>query len=576
MKRFIILLLAIGFLSCERFLDRSPDQGVTESEVFTNYESYRAFNDKLYAYLDDYFDWRRRFDSGSFSDETENNSNWTVQNDMNAGGFYSKPGNANNTEVGWEMSNQGIGSRSPVIANSFQAIRTANITIERIEMLEDATPQQIDELLGQAYFMRAWHYFQVLIRWGGMPEMKNSFTPDTDFNLPRRNFVESAQDCVEDLDMALELLPNRWEADQLGRVTKGAALGLKGMIQLYMASPLMQQDAGNGAVYNNELLQQAMTVQGELFRTAGEYGIQLMNGNNYSDIFYNEFEPANSEFVFWRHTGIRSSTDVRNHFIPQSYGGANATTGPTQNIVDRYEMSNGLPINDPDSGYDTNNPYENRDPRFYNNILYNGAPWGKNGNTQLYIETFTGGREDKLPINQRSLTGYFVKKYWPVGNNRWENRYGMHYMPWVFIRYAQIYLDFAEAANEVYGPTTVAPEAGMSAVQAINIIRNRVGMPDVNAKYTSSKDVFRERIRNERAVELCFEGHRWFDSRRWKTAEQDYRSIRKVIITKDGDNYTYEYPEIPNARNFAERNYWYPIPLEEVSKNENFTQNPGW
>ncbi|KXX69105.1 RagB/SusD family nutrient uptake outer membrane protein [Flammeovirga sp. SJP92] len=576
MKRIIIFLLAIGFLSCERFLDRSPDQGVTESEVFTNYESYRAFNDKLYAYLDDYFDWRRRFDSGSFSDETENNSNWTAQNDMNAGGFYSKPGNSTNTEVGWEMSSHGVGSRSPVIANSFQAIRTANITIERIEMLEDATPQQIDELLGQAYFMRAWHYFQVLIRWGGMPEMKASFTPDTDFNLPRRNFVESAQDCIEDLDMAYELLPTQWELNQLGRVTKGAALGLKGMIQLYMASPLMQQDAGGGAVYNTELLQQAMVTQGELFKNAGEFGIQLMSGNNYRDIFYSEFEPANSEFIFWRHTGIRSAQDVRNHFIPQSYGGANATTGPTQNTVDRYEMSNGLPIDDPDSGFDSNNPYENRDPRFYNNILYDGAPWGKNGDTQLYIETYTGGREDQLPINQRSLTGYFVKKYWPEGNNRWENRYDMHYMPWVFIRYAQIYLDFAEAANEVYGPTAVAPETGMSAVQAINIIRNRVGMPDVNAKYTASKDAFRQRIRNERAVELCFEGHRWFDSRRWKTAAQDYRSIRKVIITKDGDNYSYEYPEILNARNFSERNYWYPIPLEEVSKNENFTQNPGW
>lgn len=582
MKKLAIFLITIFiFSSCESFLDRSPEMGLVEEDVYGEYESFRASNDKLYGHLDDYFHWDRRFDLGSLADETESNSNWTIHNKMNSGGFYSTTGDSKNYEVGWQPKTKNNvekwGPESPQIWNAFQAIRTANITLDRIDLLEGASEQQKNELVGQAYFFRAWYYFQVLIRWGGMPSMQGTFGIDTDFNaLPRRDFVTSAQDCIADLNQAYNLLPSKWTSAELGRVTKGSVLALKEMILLYSASPLMQEGANGSATYSQGLLREAIKVQAELLDRHTEFGAEL-EYTNYSEVFYSETQPVSKEALFWRHTGYRSYTDIKNHFSPKSYGGGNSTTGPTQNLVDMFEMASGLPITDAESGYDAENPYEGRDPRFYNNILYNGAPWGVNGGEQLHIETFTGGREGKLPRNQASATGYFVKKFWPEGANQWEKKEGQHYMPWVYIRLTQVYLDFAEAANEVYGPTAIVPEAGMSAVDAINVLRDRVGMPDVNAKFTTDKDTFRERIRNERAVELCFEGHRWYDLRRWKTAEEKLSALYKVSITKEGDGtFTYTYPEIENARNFSQKNYWFPIPIEEVAKYENFNQNPGW
>ncbi|WP_281614911.1 RagB/SusD family nutrient uptake outer membrane protein [Flammeovirga sp. SubArs3] len=581
MKRILyILLIAFTLPACESFLDRSPDLGLVEEDIYTDYFTFRAFNDRLYGHMDDQLHWDRRDDLGSVADETQNNYEYGFSTDMNSGGNYSTSSKSKLYESGWEAKTADgkpkWGAEAPPIWNAIQAIRVANLTFKNIEMLEGATEEQVNELLGQAYFFRAFYYFQILIRWGGQPRMDFLFESDEDYkDLERRDFVTSAQDCIEDLDASLLLLPSTWPSDQHGRVTKGSALALKGMILLYMGSPLMQEDATGAAAYNNDLLLESLKAQSELIQRQGEFGVSL--GTNYADIFFRFGNPGSSEVLLWKNRGTRSKGDLTNHFIPKSYGGANATTGPTQNMVDMFEMESGLPITDPASNYDPTSPYEGRDPRFYNNILYNGAEWGVNGQQQIYIETFTGGREDNLPDNQASRTGYFVKKFWPKGSNHWEKRWSQHYMPWVYIRLSQVYLDFAEAANEVYGPTAVVPEAGISALQAVNIIRNRVGMPDVNSKYTGDKALFRDRIRNERAVELCFEGHRWFDIRRWKIAEEKLATIKRVVIKKSSDgSLEYSYPVLKGVRNFRPRNYWYPIPIDEIAKYNNYTQNTGW
>ena len=171
-------------------------------------------------------------------------------------------------------------------------------------------------------------------------------------------------------------------------------------------------------------------------------------------------------------------------------------------------------------------------------------------------------------------------------------------MPAIYIRVAQLYLDFAEAANEAYGPETKVPGTDMSAVDAINIIRNRVGAVPVRNEYKANKEIFRERIRNERAVELCFEDHRWYDIRRWMIAEDlfkgeypimgvkatpinhsytaDQLKVEKACTYKLTD-FTYEYVPVRTAvRTFNKRNYWYPLPMDEVAALDNLQQNPGW
>ena len=149
----------------------------------------------------------------------------------------------------------------------------------------------------------------------------------------------------------------------------------------------------------------------------------------------------------------------------------------------------------------------------------------------------------------------------------------------IHIRFAQLYLDFAEAANEAYGPTTVVPGTNMSAVDAINIIRQRVGAVPVRDEFKVSKEVFRERIYNERTVELCFENHRWHDIRRWHIAKELLSDIKKAVITRTGeDTYSFRYVSVaPNLqRVFEDKHYWYPIPREQMEMLSVFTQNPGW
>jgi len=199
----IVIILLTG--GCEEYLDKAPESGITDKQIFTNYNNFRGFNDQLYNYLRDYHDWKPRFTIGSLADLEECGLDWQDVNTVNNGNYYNK---AWNVIVGWMV---GGGTKAPdrasPAANAFKALRIANLTIENIDQLKDATQQEKDHLLGQAYFFRAWYHFELIRRYGGMPYFDKVFTPDMNMDVPRLTYRESTNRIVEDCEKAVELLP---------------------------------------------------------------------------------------------------------------------------------------------------------------------------------------------------------------------------------------------------------------------------------------------------------------------------------------------------------------------------------
>jgi hypothetical protein len=293
-------------------------------------------------------------------------------------------------------------------------------------------------------------------------------------------------------------------------------------------------------------------------------------GGGYANLFY---DANNNESIFARlYTKNAGHTHLEIANGPNGYGGWGGNL-PLQNLVDDYEMNNGKPITDPTSTYNAQDPYVNRDPRFYATILFNGAPY--RGST---IETFLPGGKDSKDGNENwntSKTGYYLRKFinesYPL-QNPWGNA---GFQPWYYFRYAEVLLNFAEAANEMGGPDAVPAGSTLSARAAINLVRSRVNMPAVTA--TTQSDM-RTAIQNERRVELAFEEHRFYDVRRWKIAEvTESKPALGITITKNGSTLAYANKVALDGRAFNPRMYWLPIPRAEIQASGNkIEQNTGY
>jgi hypothetical protein len=376
----------------------------------------------------------------------------------------------------------------------------------------------------------------------------------------RSTIKESMDYAISELDAAAAGLPlNNSGSWKEGRATKGAALALKSRLTLYAASPLY--NAGTWA--DAAKAAQDVIALNKYSLYQGGYGNLFLDANNPETIFARYYTKGAG------HTHMEIANG------PNGYGGWGGNL-PLQNLVDDYEMNTGKPITDPASGFDPANPYKNRDNRFYATILYNGAPY--RGDT---IRTFTPGGKDSKdgPDNwNTSKTGYYLKKYmndsYPL-QNPWGNA---GFQPWYYFRYAEILLNYAEAANEAYGPDAVAPGATMTARQAVNMIRTRasVNMPELPAGL--SKDAMRDAVRYERRIELAFEEHRFYDVRRWKIADvTENKPAGGISITKSGSNFVYTPKVALDGRKFLVQHYWLPIPRAEIQASGNkIEQNPNY
>ncbi|MCT4586864.1 MAG: RagB/SusD family nutrient uptake outer membrane protein [Carboxylicivirga sp.] len=594
MKKTIILLLLSAFIisSCEDYLD-ATDTGANdlmEEDIFSNYNNYRGFVNQIYQGLTDYYYFGYNHFPGCYSDELQ----WThgewfslAPFAITAGDYWS--GDRNN-ETRWEYKGDGSvndGYGYSPLESAYPAIRAANLSIENMYQLNDGTKDyKKDELLGQAYFMRAWFHFEIIRRVGGMPYISRVLDTYEDMDFERPSYRACTDSIVADCNRAAALLPEKWgkqDAD-FGRVTKGAALALKGMALFYDASPTMNYQANKTYTYDNERLSQALEAYNEVIDLAFNKGVyELMDGSTpgaYGEIFYSRNEMFSKEAIFgvtpsnkrkgYSEDIFRSRNMYNSMFSPQPYDKRykKRNTAPTHNLVSLFETANGLSIADDDT-YNEKKPYNNRDPRFYNSILYDGVKFGIKKGKPFTFKTI--GNID----GNTNWTGYYIRKLWPETANDLSGTGDYNYQQnWIYIRLTGILLDYAEAANEVYGPDVVPEDMTHSALSVVNMIRERSGHVPVYTRYTTDKETFREKIRNERAVELCFEHVRWFDLRRWHVAhEAKHRKIYRM--NKVSGNYVIEErPEL--ERVFEERHYWYPVKRDDVDMLGNLEQNPGW
>ncbi len=618
-KIALLISAALCTISCEDFLDQSPETGISTEEVYSNYTTFEQSVDYAYSLIYNYLVDDDLALGGGFCDEgTMTQAKNAMVTNVNSGTWLNK----SNSELG-------ITSLSPAY-NATMAIRAVNLALENADLLttypgetamygvttEESKVEMKNHLLGQCYFLRAWHYFQIIMRYGGMPELRTSFTAVTDFDISRPTYAESTQWLVEDLDKAIELLPEKYTSSTgvvlyKVRATKTTAKVLKAMALLYSASPTM---SGNSkGVYDKELLAEAFEASKEAiaaYEACGGY-YKMYDWESYSDNFYStNLLGVNDEAIFQAPVDSDQQAGVKmgqGWTLPSWDGGWAYMLVPTQNAVDRFGTIDGLMLltkEDRDyaasvGSYDPQDPYSNRDPRLAFDIYCHGAEYNHNAVTSTssykksdsYVNKnlyFDGRRSgvffDQLSTSTETFSGYYHKKF------RWKNNCkaggsAANYGVCAYIRVPQIYLDFAEISNELYGPTTKGDGAKYSAEEAINVVRDRVEADpkfDVNSLYTTDTDTFREFIYTERGVELFSEGHRWHDIRRWGIMDIFKNSTSCLYganITGTYESPVYGEP-IPLTglvqRNYTDIHYWYPFPDSIINMMFIFEQNPGW
>jgi hypothetical protein len=408
-----------------------------------------------------------------------------------------------------------------------------------------------ERLFAETRVLKAYYYFELMKRYGGVPIIDKTYANEQEANLPRGTVDEVMQVVVSEIDAVKDQLVVKWGEDydsniqQDGRITRGAALAIKSRALLYAASPQFNP-SGDKTKWAD-----AAAAAFDVIRL-GIYSLH----NDYGGLFVGETSTTNSETIWaTRMNDPTNSLERQNYPIGTQGGGTGIC--PSQNLVDAYEHAGPVV---PD------NPWANLDPRFYATIVKNGDTW--NGRS---MEIYSGGIDD--PANQNtSPTGYYLRKFLNeelvLTNNE------MALRSWISFRYAEILLNFAEAMNEAYGPDD-AHGYGMTAREAVNAVRARVDMPPVVANDVVT---MRAAIKHERRIELAFEDHRYWDLRRWDDAKTVLNQpVRGIRIARNGNNFTYTSFEVAKRVFSAPKMNLYPISQAEIVKSNGvLKQNPDW
>ncbi|MEZ2440714.1 RagB/SusD family nutrient uptake outer membrane protein [Chitinophaga sp. RCC_12] len=459
--------------------------------------------------------------------------------------------------------------------NCYAAIRAASLFVSNIDVspVKEKLPNGASiryAWKAEARFIRALFYFELLKRYGGIPLMGDKVRElGDDVQIPRSSFADCVNYIVNECNAIKDSLrPNPIVAPELNshRATRGAALALKARVLLYAASPLFN---GQNIEAGNPLTGYSSYDKAR-WKLAADAARELINEKtftlvpNFKDVFITQ---NNSEVIFFRQGG--NTTEIESTNGPVGFAAvARGRTNPTQELVDAFPTNAGLAITDPASGYNSNEPYARRDPRLAMSILYNGARWL---NTEL--QTFEGGQHRPGGAEPGTKTSYYMRKF--MGNFENATQYSNTSHDWIILRYTEVLLNFAEAENESNGPTA-------EVYQVLKDLRARAGIAAgdngmYGLKENMTADEMRNVVRNERRIELAFEEHRFWDIRRWKIAQQVYgKALHGMSIIKEGPAFVYNIAEVFKPVFIAPKMYLYPIPYDEVVKNDNMRQNPGW
>lgn len=556
---YVVIAIAGCLISCDKdFLDVTPTT-VTDQALWTDAGLTEAYILNLYTGI--------RMAEKEANDDERNigfgrGYHWAMYASVTDEAVYSNDDQTYLVQRG-QLSPVLFGWTSTTWGRSYRGIREVNLALQNI----GTTPisdERKNVLTAELRFIRAYRYFDLLKGFGGVPLVGDRVTTLTDdFSelYVRKSISETVDYIRSELDAAIAVLPEGPSGDwERGRATSHAAMGLKSRLLLYSASPLYTAGANSIAKWQ-EAADAAKDIM-DLNKFDLVDNLDADPAENYRKLF---LSPPGVEDIFFREYSVTSRAMAMERMnAPNGFGGWGGNC-PMQNLVDDYEMSNGMAIEETGSGYNAQDPYVDRDPRFYGSILYNGTAY-----RGRQVETFLPGGKDSPAGNEpwnTSPTGYYLRKFLNegVGLEDWNN---MGTSPWRYIRYAEILLNYAEAQNEAVGPD-------QSVHDAVNRVRDRAGMPDLPAGLSQSQ--MRERIRNERRVELAYEEHRYFDVRRWMIAEDvENKQAGGISITKNGNGtFTYAPKVALIGKTFSTKHYWFPIPVEEINaSNGAIQQNP--
>ncbi|OQP53420.1 hypothetical protein A4H97_23520 [Niastella yeongjuensis] len=521
MKKFVLIITITGYIlaGCNKsLLDTKPTDRYVESTFWTTPEAVTAGLTACYSSM------RGAGLYGSTAiplfEEAASPNAYTYGNDQ---GFNSIAKGQQSPTTGGIITNRW--------ASCYGGIGRCNT------FLVKSGPVNMDEALkkrmrGEVQFLRALYYYMLQVHYGDVPLILDPPDPVTQASLERTPRAQVVAQILSDLDSAALVLPAKNASADIGKATKGAALGLKARVLLFEASPLLNTGSDNNKWKN------AANAAKAVMDMASAAGYALYPG--YRELFLPAYE-NNQEVMFdvqYMYPDQGNSFDL----ICRQYN----SNAPLLDLANAYEMKSGLPITDPASGYDPTKPYDNRDPRLYATIVYPG---------DVYMGV-------KVTDSRFAITGYGMKKYSiydngtpPAGMSDLKD--GQSETNFIILRYADILLMYAEAQNEFAGPDATVYDA-------INKVRKRAGMPNIVSGFT--KDQLREIIRHERRIEFAGEALYYNDLRRWKTAE----------VALNATIYNYKGAAIETRKFNAARDYWWPIPQTQRDLNPNLAQNPNY
>lgn len=641
----VSLALGTSLSSCQDYLDKEPDSTVSADDAFANFRNFQGFVEEIYNCIPDKekcnycpsWNWG---DDEIFNPEADNRM--THQVDLGNFRAWESTGNwlkRDGASTSTNKFDHGIWN------HAWYCIRKCNLGLQNIDKFVTGSAEEKKLIEGQLYFFRAWWHEEMMQYFGGMPYVDTYLDTNAELNLPRLSYQECADKAAADFRKAADLLPINWDKTSAGAATQGKndlrinkimALGYLGKTYLWAASPLMKNGAQTGASkngktydYDQEYAKKAAEAFGELlslveagqtqyalaeFKYKDIYNHEKSDDANscFSDIFYTKKQnwkmPGTVEAIF---RGPSPDFNGSNWNTSKVFGPKvqkvvahdNVIHQPTANLVEAYGMANGEPIYlvengqyvlNPKSGFDPKHPFQNRDPRFYHDIVFdgfkylNGSP-GQYADLQ-YCQLYTGG--NMRPIENASRTGYFIQKLVPHTCNEVDKDYdwgaAFHcYLP--YMRLADIYLMYAEACAAFGGATGKSSNFGKTAEDAINTLRDRCGAGHVAPEFVADNHKFMDEVRREREVELSFEGFRFCDLQRWlllteapynQKFSQEFDRVESADFYKNHDPKDAEVVnyrrELILTRNFNTKHYWFPLPIKETQLYPEFNQNPGW
>lgn len=587
----IVLSAVIGIclISCNDFLDPYPNGDRSEEDLWEYQDMVQGLIGQCYDYMS------RNYDNneGALFDCVSDNAVRTSTTDP-----------LRQLAVGALTTGQ-----DPFRAywdRDYKAIRLLNMFLEdrkgyNTRFLIDPHLDTLvrNRLLGEAFALRAWFQWDLLQKFGGrgvngqmlgFPIVTAPHDVTDEVDLARNTYDECVQQILSDCDSAYKylpiahrdfLVPNVGDrayagARYFGRMDGITTRAIKAMVYLTWASPRFneandQTRWDNAARYAKEVIDFKLTVDNVSKGFKPAEGVNWVNPNFPGIVWSSRYSNANDA--------------MERMFYPGGFQGY-GMMGATQELVDAFPMNNGYPITDPRSGYNPNDPYKDRDPRFYSMIWYNNAEAKKNntGAVMYTFENWEGGKDAAGASSQNSRTNYHIKKMVFMGLNWSDGSVNRQPHSKFFFRWAHMLLTFAEAANHVVGPID-AGMYGLSARNAMQYLRSRKTYDGV-AGYTTDpyldevaaagEAVFDEFVKNERRIETCFEGIRFYDMQRWSTSLAEMNNAvhgAKIIQNPDG-TFTYDLNEEVEKRQF--NSAYLPIPYDEILRMSKLVQNEGW